>query len=159
MLLNKPYQVFIIAVIVSTMVYSCGIFNKKTEPQELAIFEKTACKNACPVYKMIIYKDGRAILEGKANFEYIGLYGALLEKNTIDSLNTLFEQANFFNLNDTYLGITGTSPSTITTYVKQGQIKTVQRIVGGPAQLKSLEQFLEEIVNTSSWMEFKNNRF
>ena len=116
-----------------------------------ASIKRTPCYGRCPIYEAKIYKTGFVIYEGK---RFVDKEGVFITRFTSDQLLEISQKANdlqFFKLNDEYDSPVTDFPTTYTS-INNGEItKMVKNRVGGPENLKALESFMDEMLNTASW--------
>ncbi len=118
----------------------------------LIVFQTTVCFGRCPVLKLTI--DGStkmATFIGIENTEKIGTYTKTITKKEVDELAIAFETAQFYSLNDEYLGNITDFPSKYITYTNNGKTKKIRDRSGAPKELTSLEKMLTDFANSDGW--------
>ncbi len=63
---------------------------------------KEACKGKCPVYKVIILKNGEVQFEGIKNTEHIGIKKILLSEKEFQKLKQKYKNIDFSTLKTAY---------------------------------------------------------
>lgn len=109
-----------------------------------ATIERTPCYGTCPVYKLMIFKSGIALYEGKQNVEKIGRYIVEFSEEEIKTIREKAIEINYFKLQDEYDSPVTDFPTTLTSIRINGKVKSVSNRVGGPEELKSFEKHLHE---------------
>jgi len=116
------------------------------------IYQTTPCFGRCPVYTMTISAATKQItFLGKSDTEKIGTFTKTISDQEIADLVNAFEKANFFSLEDKYLGVITDFPSKYITYSHNGLTKKIQDRSGGPDVIHELEKLLETIANSEGW--------
>lgn len=116
---------------------------------------KTACYGKCPVYKITIQGNGKAIFEGQKNVDKIGKYEKLFSKEEIENLIKKFEEVKFFEFKDEYSAKVTDLPTTYLEFTHKGQTKKIKDYYDAPTELKNLEKMIESIANSSGWNTMK----
>lgn len=145
----------------------------------LMTLQRTGCYGLCPSYTLTITDDGTVVFnatsywvgEGKdLRHKESGVLISKVSQEQIRELIAEFEKANYFSLQDTYTdahgcpgGIVTDSPSAYTSIQINGRSKAVSHYHGCmdqrdgfkvyPPELTELENRIDEIVNTSQWMQ------
>jgi hypothetical protein len=111
-----------------------------------------------------LQSDGTAIYEGKEFVQEKGQRSAKISRQQFQQLAAKIEQIGFFTLQDEYLtkknsdgSVTAVTdlPTCITTVKKGNESKTVKNYFGGPASLKELEELIDKIANSATWIKGK----
>ncbi|MBI2966807.1 MAG: hypothetical protein HYY40_03205 [Bacteroidetes bacterium] len=99
--------------------------NKNSDTYENTHIEmtKTACHGKCPVYKITIQGNGKAIYDGQNNVDKIGKYEKLLSKEEIDNLIKKFEEVKFFEFKNEYFAKATDLPTTYLEFTHKEQNK------------------------------------
>ena len=117
--------------------------------------ERTACFGACPVYQLIVYGDGTVVYEGTEFVRVIGIRTTVISQEKVRQLVSEFEGINYFALSDSYEDYMATDlPFAITSIRIDGSTKTVRHYHGdlsAPEELTTLENRIDEIVDSSQW--------
>lgn len=127
---------------------------------KVAGYEKTACYGTCPVYKVAIHKDGKAIWDGVANTEKMGKWEASVNEKMLKAIKDAAFEKGYFDLYNKYPYDAEIADATKTiTYVRVGDmIKSVANTVGGPDNLVEFENLLVKIIDTLEWKEVDNRQ-
>jgi hypothetical protein len=130
----------------------CLVLPKSNNDSPVIFIEKSACFGECPVYKSEIYLSGRITYQGISNTKLKGSFCAKLDKKSLNNLIDAFNQNNYFSLNENYVSQKKDLPSTRTGFNYKGQQKQILDYDNAPSELKHLEKMLENIVDTTSWI-------
>ena len=123
--------------------------------------QRTACFGVCPIYTVTLYPDGQVEFNGERFVESVGPQSARIEPEGFNRLVAFAERIGFFSLDDEYryqLGPDGSLiavsdlPSRITTIARGDQSKSVLNYFGGPDELETFENLIDEIAGTSRWI-------
>jgi len=105
--------------------------------------ERTACKGACPVYKLTIYSTGTVVYEGKDYVKTTGKIESSISADRIEQLVSEFKKVDYFSLNDSYVQRVITDAPSVKTSIKLGgETKSSTHYHGdlnAPDELKALE--------------------
>jgi (2Fe-2S) ferredoxin len=128
-----------------------------TDLQSVVItLERTACYGYCPVYKLVIYGDGRVIYEGTKYVETLGTKMGSISEEKVKQMIYEFRKINYFSLKDSYQHLDATDmPGVITSLTIDGQKKTVNHYHGdfnAPKSLTNLENKIDQIVSSDQWV-------
>lgn len=119
--------------------------------------ERTECYGFCPVYTLAISGDGTVIYDGKDHVQTLGEIETTIDKGKIEKLVEKFEAVDYFSFNNEYTERTITdAPTVITSITLDGKTKTVKHYHGdfnAPEKLTELEDYIDEIVNSSQWID------
>jgi hypothetical protein len=118
----------------------------------VAILEKGPCYGRCPVFTLTLYDNNIAIYEGKRFTDKEGTWMRKLDKGEIASLREKFRVADFFNLPRVYPSRIPDMATVTITYHEEGRSWTVMGKEGRPEAVLGLEQDLDNIANTGSWV-------
>ncbi len=139
---------FIIAMLsVATLSFSAD----KPKITEITL-ERTSCKGPCPVYRVVLLRDGTAIYTGKAHIERIGAYQGKIHLSRFLQLARLLQSEGFFDLMERFSKDVVDSPSAITSAVRGEQRKTIHNHAdAGPAKLWGIEMAIDAVVAEIKW--------
>jgi hypothetical protein len=133
------------------------------EPERvLATVARTACFGFCPVYEVVVYRDGLVQYTGHQNV--LTCTGAAhLDPEQLSALEGLFIDAAFMRLADRYVSPDATdAPTIITTYSPQpGTTKRVEHYTGDrkvPEVLEALEERFIEIIDIDQFIGTERDR-
>lgn len=161
MLKNQTLYLFVTCIIAVILFISPLSGCKKNaeivvEPELVIKLERTVCFGKCPAYSLTIKGDGSVIYEGKDNVRITGIQEATVESMIISRLLEEFEDADYYSLKDSYTGFGKSDMPTVYTSISLGDhTKSVRHYLGdnsAPAKLTSLENKIDEIVNSAQWI-------
>jgi TonB family protein len=157
--------------------FNPATFPEVTNPKSvIATMERLGCYGKCPVYKLKVYGDGLVEYEGEMYVSSKGHRRARIASAAVDQLLADFRRANFFSLDDEYMGLnksteivvrvggcskkmTTTSigtptdlPSTLTTLTIGEKTKKVLDYYTAPASLRALETQIDQLTNSARWV-------
>lgn len=157
---NKYVHLLMVTII--TTVFGLPLFaaSYQIEPITEITLERTRCYGPCPIYKVVLRRDGQSIYIGKEHVRRIGTYKTTVNKDDFDRLTHLLISRGFFDLKDKY--VEGFSvqdiSSDITSAVRNGKRKTVKRKTlsdhgpnSAPAVLREIEKAIDETVEQLDW--------
>lgn len=122
---------------------------EKNEP--VITMEKTVCFGTCPVYKVQIYPNGLANYTGEMHVQKIGQYRRQLSPETISDLIRSFQRADFWSLEDEYIGEVTDLPTTYLSFQYEGRSKKVKDLINAPQHLIDLENEVAAIAESPGW--------
>jgi hypothetical protein len=118
--------------------------------------ERTLCYGTCPVYKLTVYGTGAVTWEGKKFVKTVGKAEGAISQEQFKQLVSEFDKANYFSLKDNYTQISFTDmPNVFTSITVDGKTKSIKHYLGdnsAPGQLTTLENKIDEIVNSDQWI-------
>ena len=122
--------------------------------------ERTACFGYCPTYRLTIHGNGQVTYEGIAYVATKGTKTIQLSPEQVQSLIAQFEQANFFQLKDSYAVDVTDLPGTRTSITLNGRSKEIwhygsvgdSNLDNAPSALSNLERAIDQAVNVSQWV-------
>lgn len=134
----------------------------QTPPPAVITLERQPCFGTCPVYLLTVSGDGGVVFEGRRNVDSVGRFTAHLDAEHVAALVKLFDEIQFFALDDRYvMGAPGCqsyaadAPIVITSIVTRGRTKRVEHdagCVGVPTRLGEIERAIDQIVGTARWI-------
>lgn len=117
--------------------------------------ERTACYGTCPVYTVRILDDGTVVYQGDRFVAVTGEQTSEITPETVGSMVAAFKNAGYFDWDDAYETETVSDLPTVTTSVSlDGTTHRIARYTGDgtvPLALPFLEQWIDEMANTSLW--------
>jgi hypothetical protein len=128
----------------------------------LVSLQRDGCYGRCPVYQLLVYRDGRVQFTGIAYVEQCEAT-ARLDANTLAELASMFERMKFSALKAEYLHYDATDHSGATTTFQPARgrtRKTVQHYHGdssAPKRLAEIEHEIDRIVGTAEWVHGDRN--
>ncbi len=122
----------------------------------LATLHRDACYGPCPVYQVIVYRDGRVEYTGT---RYVAACRGSdrLQPMRLGLLRGMFDGAGLTSLSDKYIDMDWTDASTVTTSYRPatGPRKLVEHYHGdeeAPRALTVVEDAFDIIVGTDRWV-------
>ncbi len=112
--------------------------------------KKTPCYGKCPAYLVDIYENGDVLFNGKSFVDYIGEHTGTITPEDVNRIKEKIHAINFFELEDKYDSNVTDFPSCILDVNLDGKTKSILDRVGGPKELKELENLIHELVLNSS---------
>lgn len=127
------------------------------ETQEVTItINRGTCRGICPVYSLAIYGDGTVVYEGEKFVRVTGRQVSKISQEKVKELIDEFYRINYFSLKDSYKEYVITDLDTVITSITiNGKTKTIRHYRGdrnAPKELTTLEDKIDEIVNSSQWI-------
>lgn len=116
--------------------------------------QKTACgRGQCPMFKLFIYADGRAVYEGERNVTRLGTWERRLPTAQVNALRNRFEQSGFWQLRARYDGNIQDVAGVYLSYSNGRRTKQVlnRDIENPPATFQQLAAALDAIVSSGGW--------
>lgn len=126
-------------------------FANQEESVLFATISKGYCYGKCPVYEMKIYTDGKVLLEGKANIDYIGTWEKSITKGELEAFVTMAEKIGYMELEDRYDSSITDVPSTTTSIVINGVRKEVYRRANYPEKILQFEALFTQLLDSKDW--------
>ena len=122
-------------------------------PANVAItLERTPCFGACPVYTVTILDDGTVTYTGERFVDVTGTQTSQIDPEIVAQMVQAFEDAGYFDWNETYDTMTITDlPSVITSVTRDGETHRITRYAGdssAPLALPFLEYWIDEMTNS-----------
>lgn len=114
--------------------------------------EKTACSGSCPVYVLKISDDGTMWLNAKENLKLTGDYKSKLNQTELNSLLTMFESVDFFNLKNSYQSGMMDLPTKYISYTKNDQTKKIMAYDNIPPELTAIINHIDAYTRTMEWL-------
>jgi hypothetical protein len=133
-------------------------------PDTLITLERTACYGTCPIYKITISAGGTVVFEGRRFVKKVGTVKSAVSQEQLRELLAAFEKINYFELRDRYeqpedgcKQWATDNPSAITSVTINGKSKSVTHYHGCGgievlAELRKLEQAIDNAVNSAQWI-------
>jgi hypothetical protein len=152
---------------------------EKSIPSDTFItLERTPCYGNCPRYTLAITSDGTVIFGGfyfvkdnnNGGWKRSDVIKSHITQEQVRQLITEFEKTNYFSLQDSYgiakdgcPSVRTDNPSAFTSIRLNGRKKSIYHYLGCrysddhdnssyPKELTTLENRIDEIVNTKQWM-------
>jgi len=139
--------------------------NTQDIPKDTLItLERTPCFGMCSAYKITISADGRVVFEGHSYVKKIGTAKSMVSQQVLREMLAAFEKIGYYDLRDRYnepedgcKQWATDNPSAITSITMGGKSKRVEHYYGCYgievlAELKKLEQAIDDAVNSQHWI-------
>lgn len=119
------------------------------------VLERGHCFGRCPVYRVELRGDGRALYEGGYFVDVVGEREGRIDPREFETLVQEFREADFFSLHEAYEApITDMSATRLTVQIG-GRTHTVTDYVGEsvgmPSVVVDLERRVDEVGRTAQW--------
>jgi hypothetical protein len=153
-----------VMVIAATMLFIVleqeKIKNKLYEPTDIKniviILKRSECFGICPIYNLTIYGNGTVMYEGTTNVNITGVQRSNITENKVRQLISEFKKIDYFSLNETEIAgrVVYDAPLFTTSLTLNGKTKTIKHYeTAEPKKLTELENKIDEIVNSSQWID------
>lgn len=114
--------------------------------------ERTPCFGKCPIYTVIIHKDGTFRYVGEAYVSHIGTFTGTVNTNELRDLFKYVNDMKYFQLATGYAYPVTDNPGTFTMVQKGSRTKIVWNYANsGPSSLWALEQLIDKLVLDATW--------
>lgn len=118
-----------------------------TASAKLVSIKRTACYGRCPIYQLTIMDNGELLYEGKRFVEKIGTYTGLITGQDLENVIKKINEVKYFELEDAYDVPIADFPTCVTSVNLDGKSKTIMNKQGAPAELKSLELYIDSLID------------
>ena len=157
-------KIAIVGILLLVVIILLGIFSpnlkkfiiKTPIPEDLndvvITLHRSVCFGTCPEYSLTIYGNGTIIYMGK---EYVNVTGERvynISQEEVQLLVNEFIEINYFALEDRYSSLITDAPSTTTSIIINGKRKSIYRYIGGPKELKDLENKIDKVVDSKQFI-------
>jgi hypothetical protein len=123
------------------------------EMQNLRItLDRTMCNGSCPDYTLTIEPDGKVTFQGESYTKVKGAATGVLDGATLTEIATEIKKADFFSLDESYIGAGHDSPTYTLTVEMNGRRKEVSSFATSPRRLDILMDRIDQIVNSAQWI-------
>jgi len=133
------------------VLYTCSTTRNYTQDDILLSMKKSSCYGPCPVYELIIYKNGVAKLTAEKHLDLQGEFYTKLSGSTVEALVSKFRKARFFEMESQYTSITKDLPTTWIYFSNEGMQKRIKDYDGAPESLKAMEKELSSLLESEDW--------
>ena len=117
-----------------------------------------ACFGTCPVFDFVIYKDGRALLNGIRHVKHVGSYQAMLAHEQYAPLMETIQKIGFLDWDDRYDNDKVTDLPSIITFVDlNGNRKQVLARYKAPESLNLLNEKVDQLIDQVNWTKMSTN--
>jgi hypothetical protein len=113
--------------------------------------ERSTCLGTCPAYIFKAYPDGSMTYTGKEYAKLVGEFTAMISKEELANLKTLFDEADYFSFANVYSANITDLPTTYLYYDNGEQNAKVTDYFGAPDSLKKLEKDIDTFIATIDW--------
>lgn len=148
----------LLLILLSTYFFNASGQNEKTNKKELITMERGACFGSCPIFKITIFCDGKAIYEGERFVEKTGKYEKKLSKQEINNLIKQFRKADFYKFNENYPSRATDFPETIISFGYKGKYKKINHTNIVPDELVALEHLVDSIAEAKGWQKIEKTK-
>jgi hypothetical protein len=111
---------------------------------------------SCPDYGVEIHGDGSFSYTGKAYVTTMGTVTGQISMDDMRELVDLFRAADYYSLQDEYIGAIGGPPTYTTSISIDGQSKKIEDevgiVIGMPQAVKDIEDAIDRIAGTAKWI-------
>ena len=118
--------------------------------------DRSFCFGICPSYTVSIGANGDVKYCGKGFVEALGEHRKTVSVQAVAELANFLEDADFFGLNDSYIGGVTDHPTYYVEVQMNGQSKTVLNYAGEFAEMPSvvtqIEEAIDQTAETSAWI-------
>ena len=114
----------------------------------------SGCYGKCPVFKLLVFSDGKLYYEGLENTPRIGNYTATASKSEIEDIAAQLRAADFTNMDESYDSLTTDLPFTRIIFDNSNDKKIITYRVQAPKVLNKLTDILKHLANEDKiWIE------
>lgn len=148
-------SIYLLAIL---LLYSCAATKNYTQDDILFSMKKTSCYGPCPVYELIIYKNGFVKLTAEEHLDLKGEFYTKLSGSKVKELVSKFKEAGFFEMEDHYTSIIKDLPTTWVYFSNEGRQKRIKDYYGAPESLRDLEKELSSLLESEDWKKKQVNK-
>lgn len=143
---------------VLSVLYSCAATKNYTQDDILISMKKTSCYGPCPVYELIIHKNGFVKLTAEEHLDLKGEFYTKLPGSKLRTLISKFNEAGFFEMEGQYTSIIKDLPTTWVYFSNEGRQKKIKDYYGAPESLRDLEKELSSLLESEDWKKKQVNK-
>jgi hypothetical protein len=115
-------------------------------------YSRGACFGMCPIFDLVVMKDGKASYLGKNNVNRIGRFEAHVSFSDIQLIQSKAREIGYFELLPVYDNESVHDLPNITTGISDGKhVHRVRNRYKGPAALRYLYTELDSLIERQSW--------
>lgn len=130
----------------------CPDKNKITE----MTLSRSQCLGTCPLYKILLRRDGTALYRGGANVPLVGDYIGSIDPETFARLARIVQSRGYFKLWDYYTDNLTDGPTYTVSVVCDGVRKIVSDYDGaGPAELHAVQDAIDNVAGPIQWQKWQ----
>jgi hypothetical protein len=119
-------------------------------------YQTGPCFGSCPTFNLTINgKDKMMTYKGTKDTVKQGIYSKPIADNELSALVAQFESANFFTLDDSYLGNIVDFPINTISYSNNGKSKSIRVRGYIPKPLEDIQKTLQAIAKSDGWEKAK----
>lgn len=116
---------------------------------------RTGCFGTCPSYKIEVHGDGSVLYEGGGYVAFTGVHRGLVPQSNVIELVKLFEQADYYSLQNEYRSNITDNPTQTTSIEIDGRRKEIVDYVGisagMPMAVAQLELAIDRLSGSERW--------
>ncbi len=121
-------------------------------PFESISIRRTGCFGTCPVYEMVLHRDGRAELSAQDHLPKLGRFVGEVRLGTYGRLCYLIENSRFNEMNSNYRANWTDASTCIVTVTAGGTTKAVSDYGKvGPIELWAIQELLDATKTEIEW--------
>ncbi len=121
-------------------------------PFDSISISRTACLGTCPVYDMVLHRDGTAALNAQAHLPKLGKFIGRTHLNTYGRLCYLIENSHFEDMNTIYRANWTDDSTCIVTVTSGAKVKSVSDYgTVGPIELWAIQELLDAVKDEIAW--------
>ncbi len=118
--------------------------------------ERKECFGDCPVYKVVLRKDGTAIYTGMKYVRRIGEYRGKSDDYYFATLARLIKSQGYFTLKNNYSSAWSDQDTVVTSVVNGSERKTIENYGNeAPIKLWGIDMAIDAVVERISWERVK----
>ena len=115
------------------------------------------CKDLCPVYGVMFYRDGSARYNGVERIPWPGNWYGTASLDTLAAIEVALKHADLFSITDTYSHSQRQTPASYIEYFGEDGRSVKQRVGSEKTpELNALEKRLHEVVKAMEWAPVPN---
>lgn len=126
-------------------------YSNNHEDSLFFFMKKTACLGQCPVYDLEIKHSGEASINARHFLPFEGKFNSSFSQPELDSIKSLIQACDYFNLEKSYDSPITDVPSTITEIHLDDKSNRVKNRYKGPKALSSLQIYIHGLVMEKTW--------
>ncbi len=149
------HSIYLLAIL---LLYSCAATKNYTQDDILLSMKKTSCYGPCPVYELIIHKNGFVKLTAEEHLDLKGEFYTTLPGSKLRTLISKFKKAGFFEMEGQYTSIIKDLPTTWVYFSNEGRQKKIKDYYGAPESLRDLEKELSSLLESEDWKKKQINK-
>lgn len=124
-----------------------------------ARLRRGACFGRCPMYEVLIYQSGYATYDAKRFTDTVGFFYAHLPASKLEDIKKYANEVGYFEMEDKYDNEYVTDlPSTETRCHFDGKDKAIVNRYQGPRELRSFEQYIDDVLKDVKWIRIPSSQ-